>query len=244
MIEIDDLHKRYGSVVACGGMSFTARDAAITGVLGPNGSGKTTCLRSICGLIRPDAGAIRVDGHSVASDPTTVRKRIGVFPDEFGLYQRLTAREHLAYFGRLHDLSGHTLRRAVAETIELLGIEDIADRRTEGFSQGQRMKVALARAMLHRPQNLVLDEPTRGLDVMSTRALRETLRRIRAAGCCILFSSHVMQEVGALCDEVVVVSQGRTAAVGTPAALCAKAGERELEEAFIKIIGSGEGLAA
>lgn len=244
MIRLDDVHKRFGAVTALAGMSFEARDGEITGLLGPNGAGKTTALRCLYGLTRPSAGEVEVDGHRVSTDPVAVRARLGVFTDRFGLYDRLTAREQIGYFAELQGLGRAAREEAIEAMTALLGLEEIIDRRTEGFSQGERVKVGLARASIHGPQNLVLDEPTRGLDVMSTRTLRDLLRRLRAAGRCILFSSHVMQEVAMLCDRVVVVRRGVVCAEGSPQALCERSGEARLEDAFLKLIGTDEGIAA
>ena len=235
MIEIDALSKAFGKVQAAQEVRFTAPDGAITTLLGANGSGKTTTLNMLVGLMKPDAGAAYVDRIKVADDAKAARRRMGWFPDAVGLYPRLTAREHVRYFGRLHGLSGADLEQAIQRTVAELEMGDIADRRTEGFSTGQRMKVALARSMVHGPQNLVLDEPTRGLDVMSVRLLRETLRRLRAEGRCILMSSHVMAEVEELSDHIVCMSRGRVVAEGSPAELVRQTGAPNLEEAFIRL---------
>ncbi|MFP2927119.1 ATP-binding cassette domain-containing protein [Pyxidicoccus sp. 3LG] len=242
MIEAKNLHKRFGAVTAVEDVSFTAEDGVITGLLGPNGAGKTTTLRMLYTLVRPDRGTARVDGVDVVERPEDARRALGVLPDARGLYPRLTAREHARYYGELHGLSGAALDRRVDELLELLDMKDIADRRTEGFSQGQRVKVALARALVHGPRNVLLDEPTNGLDVMSTRAVRTLLRRLKAEGRCVVFSSHVMQEVAALCDRIVVVAHGRVVADGTPDALRAATGKDSLEEAFVATIGSEQGL--
>ena len=233
MIEVGNLEKRFKEVRAVDGAAFSAADGAITTLLGANGSGKTTTLSAAMGLLKPDAGTVRVDGIDVRADAKAARRRIGWFPDAFGLYPRLTAREHVRYFGRLHGMEGKTLEAAIARTLDELDMGAIADRRTEGFSTGQRMKVALARAMVHSPQNLILDEPTRGLDIMSVRLLRATLRRLRAEGRAILMSSHVMAEVEDLSDHVVVISAGRVVGTGTPAELVEKTGAPNLEEAFV-----------
>jgi sodium transport system ATP-binding protein len=242
MIEARNLHKRFGAVTAVEDVSFTAEDGVITGLLGPNGAGKTTTLRMLYTLVRPDGGTAKVDGVDVVQRPEEARRALGVLPDARGLYPRLTAREHARYFGELHGLSGAALDTRVDELIELLDMKDIADRRTEGFSQGQRVKVALARALVHGPRNVLLDEPTNGLDVMSTRAVRTLLRQLKAEGRCVVFSSHVMQEVAALCDRIVVVAHGRVVADGTPEALKAATGKDSLEEAFVATIGSEQGL--
>jgi len=235
MLHIDALVKRFGKVTAVNGVAFTARDGEITTLLGANGSGKTTSLRCLVGLLRPDGGTVAVDGIEVARDAAAARARIGWFPDAFGLYPRLTAREHLRYFARLHGLSGREMEMAIGAAIDELAMTDIADRRTEGFSTGQGMKVALARALVHRPRNLILDEPTRGLDVMSIRLLRDTLRRLRAEGRCILLSSHVMAEVAELSDRVVCIAGGRTVADGSPDELVARTGAATLEDAFVQL---------
>jgi sodium transport system ATP-binding protein len=242
MIEARNLHKRFGRVTAVEDVSFTAEDGVITGLLGPNGAGKTTTMRMLYTLVRPDRGTALVDGVDVVRRPEEARRGLGVLPDARGLYPRLTAREHARYFGELHGLSGAALERRVDELVELLDMRDIADRRAEGFSQGERVKVALARALVHGPRNVLLDEPTNGLDVMSTRAVRTLLRRLRDEGRCVVFSSHVMQEVAALCDRIVVVAHGRVVADGTPDALRERTGKDSLEEAFVATIGSDQGL--
>jgi sodium transport system ATP-binding protein len=248
MIDIQDLHKSFGSgakrVVAVDGVTFRARDGEITGLLGPNGAGKTTTLRCLYTLMEPERGRILVDGIDVATDPLTVRRSLGVLPDARGLYKRLTARENIAYFGQLQGLDEATIRKRTEAAIVALDMRDIAERRTEGFSQGQRVKTAIARALIHDPKNVILDEPTNGLDVMATRAMREFLKRLKGEGRCVLFSSHIMQEVAALCDRIVVIAKGRVVADESPDALRAQTGEANLEDAFVKLIGTDEGLAA
>ncbi|XQW84384.1 ATP-binding cassette domain-containing protein [Thalassotalea piscium] len=248
MIEVNNLHKTFKSkkneVVALNGLSFTAKDGEITGILGPNGAGKTTCLRTLYGLLDADQGSATIDGIAVTEQPLAARAKLGIFPDKFGLYERLTAYEQIDYFASIHGLQGAAKKNAIEQVIKDLDMEALAHRKTAGFSQGQRMKVTLAQALVHQPQNFVLDEPTRGLDVMSTRVLREYLIKFKEKGHCILFSSHVMQEVAALCDRVIIVSNGKLAAQGTPQELCDLAGESQLEEAFVKLIGSDEGVAA
>ncbi len=244
MIEVHDLHKAFGEVKAVDGVSFDARDGEITGLLGPNGAGKTTTLRMLYTLMKPDSGQVRVDGIDAAVDPVAVRRRLGVLPDAHGLYKHLTARENIDYFGRLQGMEAALLAERRDALIQALDMADFATRRTEGFSQGQRVKTAIARALVHDPENVLLDEPTNGLDVMATRAMRTFMRKLRDEGRCVLFSSHIMQEVGALCDRIVVIARGRVAADATPDELREKTGEANLEDAFVKIIGSEEGLAA
>ncbi len=244
MIELKDLHKAFGAVKAVDGVSFVARDGEITGLLGPNGAGKTTTLRMLYTLMKPDRGQVLVDGIDAAVDPLAVRRRLGVLPDARGLYKRLTSRENIDYFGRLQGMDQAAIDRRRDDLVKALDMDEIIDRRTEGFSQGQRVKTAIARALIHDPRNCILDEPTNGLDVMATRAMREFLRRLRAEGRCVLFSSHIMQEVAALCDRIVVIAHGRVVANATPDELRAQAGSDNLEEAFVKVIGSAEGLAA
>ena len=244
MIEVSNLAKRFGNVVALRDVSFTAPDGSITGLLGPNGAGKTTALRVLYTLVRPDQGFARVDGLDVAADRVAVQRRLGVLPDSRGLYGRLSSRENIRYFGRMHGLRGAALEGRIDELVGLLDMQEIADRRVEGFSQGQRVKVAIARALVHSPQNIVLDEPTNGLDVLATRAMRTIIRRLRDEGRCVLFSSHIMQEVAALCDRIVVLAHGDSVAAGTPDELRRATGEASLEDAFVAAIGSAEGLMA
>jgi sodium transport system ATP-binding protein len=235
MIEVRDLAKAFGQVKAVDGASFSAPDGAITTLLGANGSGKTTTLSMVMGLLKPDRGAAEVDGIVVEGDPVEARRRLGWFPDAFGLYPRLTAREHIRYFGELHGMQGQTLEQAIDCAVQELDMAEIANRRTEGFSTGQRMKVALARALVHSPSNLILDEPTRGLDIMSVRLLRETLRRLRGEGRTILMSSHVMAEVEDLSDKIVIISGGKVIAEGSPQELIETAQAPNLEEAFVRL---------
>jgi sodium transport system ATP-binding protein len=242
MIEVRGLHKKFGAVTAIDGVAFRADDGVVTGILGPNGAGKTTTLRVISTLVAPDRGQALVDGIDVREKPLEVRRRLGVLPDARGLYPRLTAREHVRYFGELHGLSGRDLGARTDELVDLLDMKEIADRRADGFSQGERVKVALSRALVHRPRNVMLDEPTNGLDVMSTRAVRELIRRLRDEGRCVVFSSHVMQEVSALCDRIVVIARGRVVADGTAAELRAHTAQDSLEESFVQIIGTDKGL--
>ena len=244
MIELKDLHKAFGEVKAVDGVSFTARDGEITGLLGPNGAGKTTTLRMLYTLMKPDRGQVLVDGIDAAVDPIAVRRKLGVLPDARGLYKRLTSRENVEYFGHLQGMDEETIRRRCVTLFEALDMDEIAERRTEGFSQGQRVKTAIARALIHDPKNCILDEPTNGLDVMATRAMRDFLRHLKAEGRCVLFSSHIMQEVGALCDRIVVIAHGRVVADASPEELREQAGTSNLEDAFVKVIGSAEGLAA
>lgn len=237
MIRVEHLRKAFGSVAAVDGVSFVAPDAGVTGLLGPNGAGKTTTLRMLYALLQPDSGSIHVDDVDAVADPQAAQSRLGVLPDVSGLYPRLTAREHIHYYGQLQGLSGEALARRTDELIGLLDMGGIADRRAAGFSHGERTKVALARALVHDPRNILLDEPTNGLDVMSTRAVREIIRRLRNEGRTVLFSSHVMQEVSALCDTIVVIAHGRVVALGTPDELRAQAGQDNLEDAFVALTG-------
>jgi sodium transport system ATP-binding protein len=248
MIIANDLHKSFktktGVVRAVDGVHFEARDGEITGLLGPNGAGKTTTLRMLYTLMKPDAGQVLVDGVDASSDPASVRRALGVLPDARGVYKRLTARENIAYFGELHGLAKDVIDQRTRLLSDALQMDDILDRQTEGFSQGQRTKTAIARALVHDPKNVILDEPTNGLDVMTTRAMRAFLQRLRAEGRCVIFSSHIMQEVAALCDRIVIVAKGRVVASGTADELRAQTGEANLEDAFVKAIGSEEGLHA
>ena len=238
---------RQEPVVAVDAVDFTAADGRITGLLGPNGAGKTTTLRIVAGLITPDAGCVTVDGLDALREPAAALARLGVLGDGRGLYPRLTARENIAYYAALHGLSRAAAEARADALADALDLRALLDRRTEGFSQGERMKTALARALVHDPPNIVLDEPTNGLDVPATRSLREVLRHLAspAGGAkCIVLSSHVMQEVERLCDEVVVVARGRTVASGSVAALCERTGERDFEDAFVRLVYDGTERAA
>ncbi len=242
MIEAAALSKRFGSVDAVRDVSFVARDGEITGLLGPNGAGKSTCLRMMYGVLAPGGGYARVDGLDVRGETSAARAHLGVLPHAAGLYANLTARENIDYFGSLHGMARARRDLRTAELARALGMESFMDRRVKGFSQGQRIKVALARALVHDPGNLILDEPTNGLDVMATRSLRDMLRALKAEGRCILFSSHVMQEVAALCDRVVIIGHGRVLADGTPEAIREQSGTPSLEEAFLHVLGGAEGV--
>lgn len=242
MIQVENLSKSFGDVTAVEGVSFEVPDGRITGLLGPNGAGKTTTLRMLYTVLNPDSGHARVDGHESTTDPQEVQRRIGALPDSRGLYPRLTARENIRYYGRLHGLKGDDLDASIDRLAELLDMGEILDRRTEGFSTGENLKVAIARALVHAPQNVILDEPTNGLDVMSTRAVRAFIRRLRDDGKCVLFSSHIMQEVAALCEHIVIIDHGKVVAQGSPDELREQTGKDDLEDAFVAAIGSAEGL--
>lgn len=242
MIEVSQLKKSFGTVEALKGVSFQAQDGVITGLLGPNGAGKTTTLRILYTILKPDSGSARVDNFDVVQQALEVQRRIGVLPDSHGLYPRLTSRENIRYFGLMHGLKASALESRIDQLIKMLEMEDIADRRTDGFSTGQRSKVAIARALVHNPANILLDEPTSGLDVMSTRAMRSFIFRLRDEGKCVLFSSHIMQEVAMLCDQVVVIAGGLVVTSGTADDLRRTTGKENLEDAFVSVIGSEEGL--
>lgn len=242
MIQTQNLMKSFGSIQALKDVSFTASNGRITGLLGPNGAGKTTCLRILYGVIQPDQGNAQVDGYDTQKQTRLAQQRIGALPDSQGLYPRLTARENIRYYGRLQGLSGKFLDDSIQELVKILDMDDIIDRRTEGFSSGQRVKVAIARAIIHKPDNILLDEPTNGLDVMSTRAMRSVIRKLKEDGKCVLFSSHIMQEVTALCDQIIIISKGEIVACGSPQEILERTGMNNLEDAFAAAIGSGEGL--
>ena len=238
MIQVEQLAKAFGAREAVSDVSFRAQDGQITGLLGPNGAGKTTTLRMLYTLIKPDSGRVLVDGIDAVASPLEVRRHLGVLPDSAGLYKRLTARENIAYFGALQGLSREQTSARVEQLIEALSMQEIADRQVQGFSQGERVRTALARALVHAPNNIVLDEPGNGLDVMATRQLRELMRRLREAGHCVLFSSHMMNEVAHLCDQIVIIARGRVVAAGTPDELRRATGRAELEDAFVDLVGA------
>lgn len=246
MIEVENLSKFFKAgkqiIKAVDRVSFEAGDGQITGLLGPNGAGKSTTLRMLYTAYQPDSGTALIDQQSITDNSQKVRQSIGVLTHNAGIYERLTARENVRYFGELHGMRGKQLERRIDELAELLEMQDFLERRGKGFSQGQKTKTALARALVHAPKNVLLDEPTNGLDVMATRGLREVILRLKAAGHCVLFSSHVMQEVAALCDEIIIIAAGKIAAKGSPEQLRQQTGDENLEDAFVSAIGSAEGL--
>lgn len=236
MISMDGIHKSFGKVRAVRGVSFAAPDGAITGLLGPNGAGKSTTLRILYTVLKPDQGVATIDGINVVTDHLAARRRIGALPHGAGLYPLLTARENIAYYAALCGLAADTIDERVENIIGLLEIGDFADRRTKGFSQGQRTKVALARSLVHDPQNIILDEPSNGLDVMATRSLRDLILKLKDAGRCVLFSSHVMQEVAALCDDICIIAEGKVAIDDSADGIRERTGCDDLEDAFVKAL--------
>ncbi len=247
MIKMRQLKKSFGHgrarVDALDGLSLDAGDGRVTGLIGPNGAGKTTAFRIVYGLLSADSGSASVDGIDVGSDRMEAQRALGVLPDVRGLYPRLTAREHIRYFGQLHGAGGDTLEDDIDDLIKRLGMEDFADRRAKGFSRGQELKVALGRALVHRPKNLILDEPTNGLDVMSSRSVRDLIKEMRDDGHCILISSHIMSEVAALCDDLVIVANGHAIAAGTPDELRNQTGADDIEEVFVRVVIKEQGGA-
>jgi sodium transport system ATP-binding protein len=243
MIEAQQLSMRFGSVQAAREVSFLARDGEITGILGANGAGKSTCLRMIYGVITPDGGRACIDNIDMLGETSKARSHLGVMPHAAGIYNHLTARENVQYFGVLQGMSRKLIKSRIAELAKTLDMEAFLDRRAKGFSQGQKIKVALARALVHDPGNVVLDEPTNGLDVMAIRNLREMLLELKRQGRCVLFSSHVMQEVAVLCDRVVIIGHGRVLADATVAELRQRNTANSLEEAFLQVLGDTAGVA-
>jgi len=248
MILVEDLRKQFGAVQALRGVSFSAADGRITGLLGHNGAGKSTTLRILSTVVRADAGRALVDGNDCATQSLQVRRSLGVLPHASGLYAHLSGRENILYYGRLHGMPEAALASACDTLIDRLGLREVVDRRAKGYSQGERLKVGLARALIHGPRTVILDEPTNGLDVSAVRMLRELIRELRAAGCCVLFSSHVMQEVAALCDDIVIISHGCVVARGTPDEIRASLGTSDLEEAFVRaaeieVVAQGDPVA-
>lgn len=240
MIIVNDIHKSFGKVKAVRGVSFDAPDGKITGLLGPNGAGKSTTLRILYTVLKPDQGSATIDGVDVGSDGLKARENIGALPHGAGLYPHLTARENIAYYATLCGIDKADVDGRVAGIVELLEIGDFADRRTKGFSHGQRTKVALARALVHDPQNIILDEPSNGLDVMATRSLRRLILKLKDNGRCVLFSSHVMQEVAALCDDIVIIANGKVAIDDSADGIRNRTGCDNLEDAFVAAIETVE----
>ena len=248
MIEVNNIAKSFEAkvdgkrarVVAVEDVSFVANDGRITAMLGPNGAGKTTTLRIIGTLVKADRGQARVGDIDVQTDTRAVRAQLGVLSDARGLYIRLTARENIEYYAQLRGVPSRLGSERLAKMAELLDMGSLLERRVEGFSTGERLKVALARALIHDPHHLILDEPTNGLDVVSTRALRRLLLHLRSTGKCIVISSHIMQEVDQLADEIVIVARGRTVSHGTAQEIRAEAGTDSLEDAFVKLAYESE----
>jgi sodium transport system ATP-binding protein len=243
VIEAKNLSKRFGTIEAVSDVSFVARDGEITGILGANGAGKSTTLRMLYGVLTPDSGSACIDGIEIRGETSKARAHLGVLPHAAGLYGNLTARENIRYFGSLHGIGSDALKARTAELAGILGMESFLERRAKGFSQGQRIKVALARALVHDPGNVVLDEPTNGLDVMAIRNLRDMLLTLKSQGRCVLFSSHVMQEVAALCDRVVIIGRGKVLADATVQSIRDDSGAASLEEAFLQVLGQNEGIS-
>lgn len=240
MIRAQGLSKSFGKVHAVDNISFDAEDGKITALLGPNGAGKSTTLRMLYTVLKPDAGLALIDGVDNQADLQAARRKLGVLPHSAGLYPHLTALENIRYYGRLSGLENPELERRVTELSAVLDLGPIADRHAKGFSQGERTRVALARALVHEPKNLLLDEPTNGLDVMATRSLRKLLLQLRDQGHCILLSSHIMQEVAVLADQIVIIAHGRVVADGTPEQILARAGADDLESAFVDLVAAKE----
>ncbi|MES2822149.1 MAG: ATP-binding cassette domain-containing protein [Pseudomonadota bacterium] len=244
MIRIEKLSKSFcgakkaPQIHALKNISLELYDGEITGILGLNGAGKSTLMRLIYGLLQPTHGEIFIDGISVTKAADTARKQLGVLPDDTGLYKRLTARENIRYYGELQGLSGTVLEKNITQLITWLGMETIAERKAEGFSLGERMKTALARSIVHKPQHILLDEPTNGLDVITTRAVRKLLHELKAEGRCVLFSSHLMHEVSGLCDRVIVIANGEIVADGSVANIIAAGNTDNLEDAFVNLVQS------
>ena len=236
MIRVDGIHKSFGKIHAVRGVSFEAPDGKITGLLGPNGAGKSTTMRVLYTVLKPDEGRATIDGVDVATDGLGARRRIGALPHSAGLYPQLTARENVAYFAKLCGMEKAEIDDRVNEIIQLLEIEGFADRRTKGFSHGQRTKVALARALVHDPRNVILDEPTSGLDVMATRSLRDLILKLKDEGRCVLFSSHIMQEVAALCDDICIIAHGKVAIDDSIDGIRRRTGCDDIEDAFVEAI--------
>jgi sodium transport system ATP-binding protein len=242
MIEVKQLEKSFGTIRAVNKVSFCASDGMITGLLGPNGAGKSTTLRMLYTALKPDAGQALIDGFDIVEQTTAVKTNMGVLTHNAGVYERLSARENISYFGRLNGMTNKQLNFRIDELAEMLEMKEFIDRRCKGFSQGQKTKTALARALVHKPKNIILDEPTNGLDVMATRGLRQVINNLKDVGHCVLFSSHIMQEVAVLCDEIVIIAHGVVAASGTPDEIRLTTGEDNLEDAFVQAIGTDEGL--
>lgn len=243
MIEVKNLHKSFADIHAVNDLSFEARNGEVLGLIGHNGAGKTTTFRIVAGLLKPDRGHTAVDGFDCQSERLEAQRRLGILPDVRGLYPRLTGREHIMYYGRLHGLVGEALERRVDALMDRLGMGDFGHRRCKGYSRGQELKVALARALVHEPQNMIFDEPTNGLDVTSSRNVHELIREMRNQGRSIIISSHIMSEVARLCDRLVIMADGALLMQGSPEALLRRTGRATLEDIFLAASASGKEAA-
>ena len=238
MIKVTSLKKNFGNVTALDGASFNAEDGKITALLGPNGAGKSTCLRILSTIIKPSDGEATISGLSVSEDSFAVRQQIGVLPHNSGIYSRLNAVENIDYYGQLHGIEAHELDERIENLLDQLQMKEFCLRPSEGYSQGQKIKVSLARALIHDPLNILLDEPSSGLDIMATRALRDIIIGLKDRGKCVLFSSHIMQEVETLCENIVIIDKGIVKFDGTIDQFRNHSGSHDLEEAFLKITNS------
>ncbi len=230
-----------GRIEAVSEVNLTCVPGEIYGLLGPNGAGKTTTLRMLSTILAPTSGSAEIDGVDVQKDPLEARRRIGFLSTSTGLYPRLTARETLQYFGKLHGLLGEQLDERVEQLIAAFDMSSFAEGRCESFSTGQKQKVSIARAVLHDPPVLILDEPTTGLDILASSAMIDFIEDRRSHGACILLSTHIMSEAERLCDRLGVIHGGRLLAEGTQAELLEKTGEAYLDAVFMKLVREAEG---
>ena len=236
MIEFDRLSKRYGDLLAVRELSLTVRGGEVYALLGANGAGKTTALRCLATLLRPTSGAARIAGFDAAREPLEVRRRLGFLAASMGLYQRLTARELLRYFARLNGMDDDAAAPRVEEMVEAFGLGEFADRLCGKLSTGQRQRVSIARAVVHDPPALVLDEPTLGLDVLSSESIFRFIADARGRGRAVIFSTHQMSEVELLADRVGIIAGGRLVAEGKADSIVARTGEPNLARAFLRIV--------
>jgi sodium transport system ATP-binding protein len=237
VIHAEKLAKRFKKFQAVADVSFDAADGEVFGLLGPNGAGKTTTLRILSTTLEPDHGTATISGYDIRKQKAEVRAHLGILVENAGLYKQLTARECLRYVGQLHGLSGSALERQIDKLTADLGMESFIDRKTQGFSRGMTRKVVTGMALVHNPPNVIFDEPTAGLDVVSMRAVREIIRKFKEEGRCIILSTHLMDEVERLCDRVAIIHRGTILAMGTLAELKQSQGTDDLETAFVRIVG-------
>jgi len=242
MIDVKNISKiftdpKQGPIKAVDGVSFSCRPGQIFGLLGPNGAGKTTMLRMIATILAPTAGTAAVNGHDVTADPDGVRASIGFLTGDTGLYDRMTARETLQYFGGLYGMERPAVDERIGALSGRFAMDAFLDQRVAKLSSGMKQKVSLARTVIHDPPVLVLDEPTTGLDIMTTRNIIRFIRQCRDQGRCVLFSTHIMHEAETLCDEIAFIDQGKLLAQGTAAALKQQFKQDDLEELFVGLMG-------
>ena len=237
LLMVKDLEVHYGAIQALRGVTLEVSKGEVVALIGANGAGKTTTLRMLATILKPSSGTAKVAGFDVVDDPEKVRSNVGFLSTATALYGRLTAREFVEYFGRLHGMDDAAVAKRINEIFERLDMNEFRDRRCDKLSTGMKQKVSIARTLVHSPQVMIFDEPTIGLDVMTARVIVQFIRECRAQGKTVIFSTHVMSEVEKLCDTVGIIHNGKVLAEGTLPQLRERFGEQDMEEIFVKVVG-------